>query len=651
MAARDLTLFVGAGISRESGGPNFLALRNLFMRPLIGDDADSVSEDEVSPELLFGALDDKRDETLRTIRRELWWECEPHQPGRTHHAIAAMIADGARAWTTNFDTLIERAALRCAVEAKVITCPQVSGRRPVGPALIKVHGSFPWTGDPPREPDIHDYNLRFRSADVWSPLSEEWVRELAADVEGREVHFYGYRGADLDLIPALLETLPRARRVVWWELQGSPNLVTLERRFGALAEIRAGNPSEALAALGADAMRRHPMAPSEATLPISRPRTETISTYTAKAALEGQFRGAATARRRLAAAVVLDPRPLKKPALFRLVRSSGFDRPHVGRALLTGFDLAGSVKPAAVPALGWLLFAAILDAQPLSAVGVRSIRTLLSGPHGSDPNVTIRVGSYLKRAGDLSRAQTLLEDGLAHLDLQEERNPLLEAMAVYNLLWVARQRWHPDERQRSRARLSGRAAHIGFNWSAWIALDDAAFAMQTGKLSEAREAIRDPFVSLASDRLHHVMFLGDLQLARSLEAWFDGRPSEAARGLERVLTLVARPDGYLTFTAVDALTLSADLARVEGDRAAARGHLARARSYASPLQLGRIELVRALIDGDEAGLTSLAERADRAGQGLVATCAAAIANSSSRSIRDSVTGLVWEWPWPLPALY
>lgn len=88
----------------------------------------------------------------------------------------------------------------------------------------------------------------FRSSQVWL-LDEDWAGWLREELRDRHVHLFGYRGADPDLVPALLLAVEDALSVDWWEFEGVRNFDRLKRMLAhSSVVVRGGNPSDALRA-------------------------------------------------------------------------------------------------------------------------------------------------------------------------------------------------------------------------------------------------------------------------------------------------------------------------------------------------------------------------------------------------------------------
>src|SRR5262249_10177656 len=118
--AEGLVVIVGAGISFDAPtrAPGFGQIRNLFLErcgfeKLVkeeeskGEQGRWLNVNDLSPEQIFNALDDGREETQQQIRADLWRLCETRGPNQNHEAVAKLIGAGAKVWTPNFDTMIE----------------------------------------------------------------------------------------------------------------------------------------------------------------------------------------------------------------------------------------------------------------------------------------------------------------------------------------------------------------------------------------------------------------------------------------------------------------------------------------------------------------------------------------------------------------
>jgi hypothetical protein len=640
------TILVGAGVSIPSGAPDFLALRNIFLRPILREDVREIAMDDLSPEQIFDALDDGLLATRREIRRVLWEACEPNEPNRNHYALARLGAAGAQIWTTNFDTMIERAATRLHITWETKLPDGVSSpARGAALTINKLHGSFPYTGDPPQAPPSHDYPLLFRRRELWNPLGATLTRSLDAALEGRRVHLFGYRGTDLDLMPILLRALPRAEGVEWWELdRNESNLSRLRGLFVGLPSVRInrGNPSCALQQLAAEHKFPLPSDPPNARPP--RPSYGAPVTSRVRANVIGRFRGSPAARRALLRSVLADPVPLRRGSARRLIRSLGFDVPEIGVILLVMLPLTLRLPRLRRELAIWETYAAVLDALPLRRRDPADLRRLEQSPYRDAAELLTRLASKRKRIGQLAQAARDGERALAGLHARREPSPALEAMTAYNLIWIYRQLWKLPRRQEIYEQYEERLAHVGFNWAGWLTLDEALLNIALGHISRSRELLDSPRMRYVR-RIGHPAFLIDQTLGGVLVDWAESGPMaimgrlEETRGRFKSRRILQRR----AYSRVNTLLLLADHARATGDERRMSYWLSEARrSTRSALQHHQAELLEATARGDEQGLCTLAEHPE---YGLIAASAKAVLGHEAPG-----RGLSWRPLMPLPAL-
>jgi SIR2-like domain len=643
---QDVALVVGAGISRSppTNAPDFRELRDSFLKladPSI--DPERFELDELSPEQVFDALDDGTEELRRSVKRELWWRCESGAPNPNHYAVATLLRAGARVWTPNYDTMIERAAERLRIAIRSVT-PGDSLDRDDVPELLKPHGSFPYGGDPPAEPVSHDYPLLFRASEVWL-LDEDWAARLRDDLRGRHVFLYGYRGADPDLVLPLVDAFHNARTVEWWEFPNVPNYGRLTRWLAnSPVRLRAGNPSDALQALAAELVgfdASDLTAADGAALSRSRPRI--ALSYLSRAGLLGQFLGSSAARKMLRKAILRD-RGGRKRAARLLVRSAGYDIAWVRTPLLL---LLGGLLRLPNPYLSQLqeLYVTLVDSRPLRPADRRAVENVRRRTRGGRGAILVRLASKEKLLGDLDAAVADAEAARRSLDVADPEGPQLEAMAVYNLAWIYRQRAEFDVRRGLLDDYAERMPHIGFNWAAWIELDEALAALNLGDLALARKHSAEPFLDYARGLIAHPLYRLDDDLVRAQLEWYEEGPGPS---VERELQQIV--DSYTpygrwrrpSFTLLNTIILLGDHARATGDHARMRSYLVRARQKtASKLQSAQIELVDAVAEGDRRRLERLRAAARDVSFGLIAatvdavlgdTPAARVAYASSRPL-------------------
>lgn len=205
LSPEDLFVFVGAGasVSPPAGLANFEELRDEILRQL-GLSAfvrGASDEDPAKVEVVCALVPEPFMLDLKDaeIPVEPWLEevLGAGSPNAVHKALAALILAGAKVWTVNFESLIERAD----PGVKATAWPNAPAS---DASLIKAHGTL-------------GGRLIFAADQVLAPLSDVWRQRLRADVDGRTVVFLGYRGRDLDFQPVWSDVLAGAHRVIWFE--------------------------------------------------------------------------------------------------------------------------------------------------------------------------------------------------------------------------------------------------------------------------------------------------------------------------------------------------------------------------------------------------------------------------------------------------
>jgi hypothetical protein len=632
-------LFLGAGISFDSGAPGFKELRDFFLEPILGVRTSTIEMRDLSPEQIFDLLDDGRRQTREDVRAALWRACEATDPNPNHYAAAILADEGARLWTPNFDTLIERSAARVGINLDVRTNP--SEPRSSRPLLNKVHGSFPYTGDPPREPASHDYELLFSTPSLWNRLEETWSRELEADLTDRALYLFGYRGADLDIVPTLLDLASRARYVEWWDVDAT-NLAHLASFFGvsqANIVFRHGNPSSALRAAATPylaARKLTPANPTQISPDLGVGYGGTLS-HISRCNVLAMFEGSAAARRELAKGVLVGPRELRSRCAWSLTQSAGFDIRPVGATLAFALSVGSRIPWLAKRLRMWVVYASIVDALPLRRSDSRDLARLAASPFVAKADVLVRLASKHKRQGDLEAAATEATLALDELRARREPNPFLEAMAVYNLLWLHRQRWDIPSRDLLYERYEDRLAYVGFNWAGWITIEQAGHLASLGKVALARDLVAAPRMTYAR-AIGHPMLVSEMNLIELIVDWCE----YGATGIgHRLDELVLRTRRRESFAHVSSLLLRANLATADGDRRLREALLVDVRSRArSRLQLRQADLVEAVARGDA---VALAELVSDGRFGLI--------SETARAVQGFPSLLVVEKNRPLPALF
>jgi hypothetical protein len=130
-----------------------------------------------------------------------------------HLVAARVLATGGTVWTPNVDRLVELACEQpphCLVtSARDDETGVDRGAETTGDGtgwLIKFHGDV-------NQPDT----LAFTDLQLCAPFPDRAVDLLGAHARGRNLVFYGYRGADADLRPVIEKAIECASTVLWFE--------------------------------------------------------------------------------------------------------------------------------------------------------------------------------------------------------------------------------------------------------------------------------------------------------------------------------------------------------------------------------------------------------------------------------------------------
>jgi tetratricopeptide (TPR) repeat protein len=335
--------------------------------------------------------------------------------------------------------------------------------------------------------------------------------------------------------------------------------------------------------------------------------------------------------------------------LFQLVRSTGFDRWWARGPILLALGVALRTRWKSLPRLGEL-YATMLDARTIRPGDRRAVRRLLAGPRAEQAEILLRVTSIEKLHGELDAAVRHGEQALR--DAERHRRPRLAAMAVYNLAWTYRQRGEFERRAELVARYEDRMPHIGFNWAAWLGLDEVLVALHFGDALRARTLMDGATLEYARSLIRHPAYGLDDDLTGALVRWHEDGPAGIDELLVRILEKSpVRRFAHPPFTAVDTLIVLADHARATGESRAMQRRLRRARrGTSSDLQLGEIELVEAVAASDRARLERFREDAERRQFGLLARSAEAVLGQSEGGPPDS-EAVFYRPSLPLAGLY
>ena len=157
---RELTFFIGAGVSALSGVPTWSEVVGKLDLILRGRrKKDYTSEELISiPEKFYLTQKDNPIKYYETIKSIL--DFEDRLPNKVHDQILLM--NPRRIITTNFDDLIEKAVNRRLLSFKKICSDDQIGNVDTDPYILKVHGDFSKNNIVFRENDYLSYEDNFK---------------------------------------------------------------------------------------------------------------------------------------------------------------------------------------------------------------------------------------------------------------------------------------------------------------------------------------------------------------------------------------------------------------------------------------------------------------------------------------------------------
>ena len=155
-----LTFFVGAGISALSGAPTWKGLINAICDKLDYTKKDAYSSDEYLkiPQMYYYSLGEKSSQYYQFVEEQL--KGAELKPNAIHHEMLNL--NPVSFITTNYDTLLEDAAIHYCQSFKVITrdedVPTIFGDR----FILKLHGDFKYKNFVLKEEDYLNYSENFK---------------------------------------------------------------------------------------------------------------------------------------------------------------------------------------------------------------------------------------------------------------------------------------------------------------------------------------------------------------------------------------------------------------------------------------------------------------------------------------------------------
>lgn len=155
-----LTFFVGAGVSALSGAPTWKALIHAISDKLGRTRKDEYSSDEnlQIPQMFYYSLGENKEEYYRFVKEQLY--SASLLPNTIHREMLNL--NPVSFITTNYDTLLEDAAVQYCQSFKVVSqdedVPTIFGDR----FILKLHGDFKHNNFVLKEEDYLNYSENFK---------------------------------------------------------------------------------------------------------------------------------------------------------------------------------------------------------------------------------------------------------------------------------------------------------------------------------------------------------------------------------------------------------------------------------------------------------------------------------------------------------
>ena len=155
-----LTFFVGAGVSALSGAPTWKGLIHAISDKLGRVRKDEYSSDEYLqiPQMFYYSLGENKEEYFKFVKEQLY--SSSLLPNTIHREMLNL--NPASFITTNYDTLLEDAAVQYCQSFKVVSrdedVPTIFGDR----FILKLHGDFKYNNFVLKEEDYLNYSENFK---------------------------------------------------------------------------------------------------------------------------------------------------------------------------------------------------------------------------------------------------------------------------------------------------------------------------------------------------------------------------------------------------------------------------------------------------------------------------------------------------------
>jgi tetratricopeptide (TPR) repeat protein len=542
-SSRRHAFFLGAGASlpEPSGLATFGHIRNGFIshlskviRQVDTQDITLPQQDHIvknlkevtPPEAIFRLLD-QIDRTA--LQRGLLQVLSGGTPNKTHHAAANLLAAGGVVWTTNFDTLIERAAGLEPIADPRIAFDQRDLASFTNPnvRLIKPHGSL-----------ARFDSLIFRSQDVFRLLPQPIRDRLVQDVKDYFFVFLGYRAWDLDLKPILSDAVNQFGEGLWFTKPEEENYV--KETFAAAVETgrlqicAAEKPSE-LFWKWSSANGLLSGLPTEV---ISSPNIEPLVSLVDNPRIAASLLrrcGALSIARSLLWDELCGLRLSALEPYFSILRQQ---RSSVGQVYDAIRAVLNLIRPSTFDnglyRLAYTFFESGAYSVASSVAGLSISR--------ASPTRRVQLGASLRMAGRL-------EEALAVLPTVPQDDPDLvdlEARVAFeraiSLRWLGRE----TEALALIQAVRDRVAHAGTHWTGWFYFEEATcLTLRNNTLAAERTALKADDIFRGTENLIGRI---DTQILLCTVCRLRGQPDEAWKYLESADQLLQLDGGRRSFT-------------------------------------------------------------------------------------------------------
>jgi len=227
---KKLAFFVGAGISVNSGLPNFLKFSSDFISSICPSNLEKKEIDRICrrlrPEVLLQTVEQVHG--ARTL--DFYSSLESRSPNANHFFLALALKAGHCVFTTNVDTLIEQACEEIGLQCNPIIHEnkyeqfldeQLKNDREIDvrSQLFKLHGSIEC-----EKAGFKKYeSIRFVLDRVGLGLTENQAKVLSACIQDYDFIFLGYSGNDhFSVLPVLLK-IESDQKIYWFKFE--PNKI------------------------------------------------------------------------------------------------------------------------------------------------------------------------------------------------------------------------------------------------------------------------------------------------------------------------------------------------------------------------------------------------------------------------------------------